>query len=392
MSAVRPAPLDGLFVLDLSRVLAGPYATMLLADLGARVVKVEDPRGGDVSRRWAPPSLDGEATYFLSINRRKESVAADLATPEGRELVRRLAARADVLVENFLPGALEAWGLAIADLRRANPRLVVCSISGFGETGPRAGEPGFDLLAQGAAGLMAITGEADGPPLKVGVALSDVLTGWSAATAILAGLAARSRDGVGCHVRTDLFSTTLSSLINVGVAALATGEDAARHGNGHPSLEPYRAFEAQDGPFLLAVGTDRQFGALAENVLGSPELATDPRFATNRARVEHRRELLPLLAVAFLELPRAEWIARCRTASIPAGEIAGVLEALRSPQAEALGSVLVTERAGRRVATIAPPFRFQDLATPPASAPPRLDEDGDGVRAELGLRDPQRDG
>jgi crotonobetainyl-CoA:carnitine CoA-transferase CaiB-like acyl-CoA transferase len=386
----RPAPLDGILVLDLSRVLAGPYATMLLADLGARVVKIEDPRGGDVSRRWAPPSLDGEATYFLSINRRKESVAADLATEEGRELVRRLAARADVLVENFLPGTLDAWGLAIEDLRRENPRLVVCSISGFGETGPRAGEPGFDLLAQGATGLMSITGEADGSPLKAGVALSDVLTGWSAASAILAGLAARARDGVGCHARTDLFSTTLSALINVGTAALATGEEAARHGNGHPSLEPYRAFEAQDGPFLLAVGTDRQFAALCERVLEEPDLAKDERFLTNRARVENRGELLAVLSSAFRARPYAEWIALCRAAAIPAGEIAGVLDALRSPQAEALGSVLVTERGGRRVPTIAPPFRFPDLATPPAAAPPRLDEDGERVRAELRERLPSR--
>jgi len=381
----RAAPLDGVLVLDLSRVLAGPYATMLLADLGARVVKIEDPRGGDVSRRWSPPSLDGEATYFLAVNRRKESVAADLASEEGRELMRRLALRADVLVENFLPGALEAWGLSPAALRASNPRLVVCSISGFGEVGPRAGEPGFDLLAQGAAGLMAITGPADGEPHKVGVALADVLTGWAAATAVLAGLAARARDGVGCHVRTDLLSATLSALINVGEAALATGKEAKRHGNAHASLEPYRAVEAKDGAFLLAVGTDRQFALLAERVLSRPELAGDPRFATNDARVAHREELLPILRAVFSEGTRAEWIARCRAAGIPAGEVAGVLEALRSPQAEALGSVLETYRDGRRVPTIAPPFRFADLQAPPPAAPPRLDEDGARVRAEVGL-------
>jgi crotonobetainyl-CoA:carnitine CoA-transferase CaiB-like acyl-CoA transferase len=384
VTGARRPPLDGLLVLDLSRVLAGPFATMLLADLGARVVKVEDPRGGDVTRRWSPPSLEGESTYFLSVNRGKESVAADLSTEDGRGLVRALARRADVLVENFLPGTLEEWGLAPAELRRENPRLVVCSISGFGETGPRAGEPGFDLLAQGAAGLMAITGPADGPPHKIGVALSDVLTGWSAATSILAALAARARDGAGVHVRTDLFSSTLSALINVGEAALATGREAARHGNGHPSLEPYRAFDAADGPFLVAVGTERQFARLAD-IVGRPELASDPRFATNEARVVHRDALLPFLGEAFAAAPRTHWIARCRAAEIPAGEIAGPLAALRSAQAEALGAVLETTRGGRTVPTIAPPFRFDELPRPAPLAPPRLDEDGARVRGELGL-------
>jgi crotonobetainyl-CoA:carnitine CoA-transferase CaiB-like acyl-CoA transferase len=379
---VRAAPLDGVLVLDLSRVLAGPLATMVLADLGARVVKVEDPRGGDVTRRWSPPEKDGFSTYFLSVNRRKESVAADLATAEGRDLVRALALRADVLVENFLPGALERWGLAPDALRRANPRLVVCSISGYGATGPRAGEPGYDLLAQGAAGLMSITGPADGEAHKAGVALSDVLTGWAAVAATLAALHARERDGLGAHVRTDLFSATLAALINVGEAALVTGDDAARYGNAHPSLEPYRAFRASDGAFLVGVGTDRQFALLCERVVGRQELADDPRFATNAARVASRQALVSELEAAFLTAPRAEWIARCRREGIPAGEIASVREALLSPQAQALGAVLETVRAGRAFPTIAPPFRLPDFSSPQAAAPPRLDEDGERIRAE----------
>src|ERR1035441_190229 len=257
----RP-PLEEVVVLDLSRVLAGPLATMVLADLGARIVKVEDPCGGDFSRGWKPPALDGEAAYFLSVNRRKESAAVDLGTPAGAEFVRRWAAKADVLVENFLPGALERRGLGVESLRELNPRLVVCSISGAGDVGPEAGEPGFDLLAQGATGHMWITGPAEGTPHKMGVALIDVLAGWSAATAILGALRARERDGTGAHVKTNLVSTGLAALVNVAGSALVTGKEATRHGNSHATIEPYRAFEAADGGFLLAVGTDRQFEVL----------------------------------------------------------------------------------------------------------------------------------
>ena len=265
MSEERRPPLEGIVVLDLSRVLAGPVATMVLADLGARVVKVEDPRGGDFSRGWKPPALDGEAAYFLSVNRRKESAAVDFGTEAGAEFVRRWAAKADVLVENFLPGALERRGLGVDSLRALNPRLVVCSISGAGDVGPEAGEPGFDLLAQGATGLMWITGPPDGGPHKVGVAVVDVLAGWSAVTVILGALHARGRDGRGAHVKTNLVSTGLAALVNVAGSALVTGREATRHGNSHATIEPYRAFEASDGGFLLAVGTDRQFETLCED-------------------------------------------------------------------------------------------------------------------------------
>ena len=385
---MRKPPLDGLVVLDLSRVLAGPLATMLLADLGARVIKVEDPHGGDVTRGWKPPALDGEAAYFLSVNRRKESAAVDLGTPGGQEFVRRWAAKADVLVENFLPGALERRGIGVDALRALNPRLVACSISGAGDAGPQAGEPGFDLLAQGATGLMSITGPADGAPHKVGVALVDVLAGWSALAEILAALHARSRDGAGAHVKTNLVSTGLAALVNVAGSALVTGREAARHGNSHATIEPYRMFEAADGPFLLAVGTDRQFEALCEKVVGRPDLAADPRFVTNAARVTNRAALVPILEEIFAKESRATWLRRLREAALPAGPVAGVLEALRSPQAEALGSVLVTERDGRSVPTVRPPFFLKEFTDPVPAAPPRLGEDTARLFAEVGLPAP----
>ncbi len=385
---MRKPPLDGIVVLDLSRVLAGPLATMLLADLGARVIKVEDPRGGDVSRGWTPPALDGEAAYFLSVNRRKESAAVDLGTPEGQEFVRRWAARADVLVENFLPGALEKRGIGLDALRALNPRLVACSISGAGDVGPQAGEPGFDLLAQGATGLMAITGPEGGAPHKIGVAVVDVLAGWAALAEILAALHARERDGAGAHVKTNLLSAGLAALVNVAGSALVTGREAARHGNSHATIEPYRAFEASDGGFLLAVGTDRQFGVFCERVIGRPDLAANPRFATNAGRVSNRAELVPILEEIFVRESRATWLARLREAALPAGPVLGVLEALRSPQAEALGSVLVTERDGRSVPAVRPPFFLEGFSDPPAAAPPRLGEDTARLFAEVGLAPP----
>ncbi|HSB64530.1 MAG TPA: CoA transferase [Thermoanaerobaculia bacterium] len=389
MSPNRRPPLEGVVVLDLSRVLAGPLATMVLADLGARVVKVEDPRGGDFSRGWKPPELDGESAYFLSVNRRKESAAVDLGTPAGAEFVRRWAARADVLVENFLPGALERRGLGVESLRALNPRLIACSISGAGDVGPEAGEPGFDLLAQGATGLMWITGPKDGSPHKVGVAVVDVLAGWSAVTAILGALRARGRDGTGAHVKTNLVSTGLAALVNVAGSALVTGREATRHGNSHATIEPYRAFEASDGGFLLAVGTDRQFEILCERVIGRPDLVTNPRFATNEGRVSNRAELVPILEEVFKAGTRETWLVRCKACGIPAGPVLGVLDALRAPQARALESVLVTRKGDRRVSTVRPPFFFEGFSDPPPVAPPCLGEDTERLFAEVGLVPPE---
>jgi crotonobetainyl-CoA:carnitine CoA-transferase CaiB-like acyl-CoA transferase len=375
------SPLAGVLVLDLSRVLAGPYCTMMLGDLGARVVKVEHPEDGDVTRGWGPPyhAASGLSAYYLSVNRNKESIALDLATPAGAESVRRLAARADVLVENFPPDGLEKFGLSLGALRQVNPRLVTASITGYGRTGPDASAPGFDLLAQAGAGMMAITGTLDGEPTKVGVAVSDLLAGCYTAIGILAALTARERTGRGTHVETDLFSATLASLINVAQSALLTGEEALRHGNAHAQIVPYRSFEASDGAFVLGVGTDRQFERLAA-LLGRPEWVHDGAFGTNDARVTNRVALERELEALFLGDARASWVARCRAAGIPAGPVRGPLEALGSETARALGSVC--EAGGVRF--VASPIRVEGedrrLRFPPA-----LDADGERLRREFDL-------
>ena len=375
------APLSGVLVLDLSRVLAGPFCTMMLGDLGARVLKVEHPVDGDVTRAWGPPYHDatGLSAYYLSVNRNKESIALDLATPKGAESVRRLARRADVLVENFPPGGLEKFGLSLAELRRENPRLVTASITGFGRSGPDASAPGFDLLAQAGAGLMAITGTPDSGPTKAGVAVSDLLAGCYAAIGILAALAARERTGKGAHVETDLFSATLASLINVAQSALLTGSEAQRHGNAHPQIVPYRTFTASDGDFVLGVGTDRQFERLAQ-LVGHQEWTADRRYSTNDGRVAHRAVLEAELVPIFLRESRATWVARCRAAGIPAGPVRGPLEALRSENARALASV--AECQG--VSFVAPPVRIEG-EPPPLRFPPALDADGEKIRKEFDL-------
>jgi crotonobetainyl-CoA:carnitine CoA-transferase CaiB-like acyl-CoA transferase len=374
-------PLEDVLVLDLSRVLAGPYCTMMLGDLGARVIKVEHPEDGDVTRGWGPPyhAPTGLSAYYLSVNRNKESIALDLASPAGAESVRRLGGKADVLVENFPPGGLERFGLSLEELRRENPRLVTASITGFGRIGPDASAPGFDLLAQAGAGLMAITGTSEGQPTKVGVAVSDLIAGCYAAIGILAALAGRATSGRGRHVEVDLFSSTLASLINVAQSALLTGEEAERHGNAHPQIVPYRTFDAADGSFVLGVGTDRQFERLA-TLVGRPEWASGGPYTSNDARVTGRAALEKELTAIFVREPRAFWVERCRAAGIPAGPVRGPLEALRSETARALGSVL--EEQGVRF--VASPIRVEG-ASQRLRFPPALDADGERLRAEFDL-------
>lgn len=376
-----PAPLEGILVLDLSRVLAGPFCTMLLADLGARVIKVEHPRDGDVTRGWGPPAHEesGLSAYFLAINRNKESIALDLASPSGRESVGILAGKADVLVENFLPGGLARFGLNLARLREESPRLVTASITGSGRVGPEAELPGFDLLAQAGAGLMAITGEPGGEPVKVGVAASDLVAGCFAAVGILGALAGRERPGSGRHVEVDLFSSTAALLINVAQSALLTGTEAVRHGNAHPQIVPYRPFAASDGDFVLAVGTDPQFARLAE-VLGLESWRDDPAYRTNAARVLNREKLEGEIAAILLRETRQAWIARLRAAGIPAGPVRGPLEALESETARALDLV----RSAGGVRFVASPLRVEGY-TPPLTFPPKLDENGPALRKEFGL-------
>jgi crotonobetainyl-CoA:carnitine CoA-transferase CaiB-like acyl-CoA transferase len=380
------SPLRGVLVLDLSRVLAGPFCTMLLADLGARVIKVEHPEAGDVTRGWGPPyhAGSGLAAYYLAVNRNKESIALDLAREEGLRAVRRLARSADILVENFAPGALARLGLSLEDLRRDNPRLVTASVTGFGREGPDASSPGFDLLAQAGAGLMAITGEPGGAPTKVGVAVSDLLAGCYTTIGILAALDARDRTGVAAHVETDLFSSTLASLINVAQAALVTGTEAGRHGNAHPQIVPYRPFRASDGEFILAAGTDPQFVRLC-GIVGRPAWREDPRFATNASRVENRKDLEGALEEIFRREPRSTWLDLCRQAGVPAGPVRGPLEALLCETARALGAV----RQAGGVGFVASPIRVTGHDAP-LRFPPALDADGDRIREEFGLDPKER--
>jgi len=370
-------PLDGVLVADFSRVLAGPLCTQLLADEGARVVKVEEPLLGDETRRWGPPSLNGVSTYFLSVNRNKESLALDLRSEEGRELARELIARADVVIDNFLPAQRVALGLT--DLPEG---LVHCSISGFDADTPEANTPGYDLLAQAGAGLMAITGDPAGEPMKIGVALSDVLTAHYAHGAICAALFARERTGRGARLEVSLFSATLASLVNVAQGALATGGEARRYGNAHPSIVPYQLFHGSDRPFAIGAGTERHFRLLCERVIERPELASDARFASNSARVEHREVLVPLLEGVFRTAPAEEWVARCRAAAIPASLVQGPLEALRGEAGRQL-LASVTHPVAGTYETVRHPVRFDGERLPVRSAPPMLGEQSEALQEEL---------
>jgi len=330
--------LDGLLVLDLSRVLAGPYCTQLLADLGARVIKVEAP-AGDETRRWGPPYVGGESGYFLSVNRGKRSLAVDLKDPRGSDLVRALAAKADVVVENFKVGDLARYGLDYATLARDNRRLVYLSVTGYGQTGPRAKEPGYDAAMQAEVGLMAMTGEPVGGPVKLPIAWIDVLTGTHAATAVMAALLRRDRTGEGAHLDISLFEVALASLVNQAQNTLLTGTAPERLGSGHPNIVPYQAFQAADGALVIAVGSDQQFARLCA-LLGEPALAADARYASNSARVASRVELVARLQALVAARRLGELVAACLAAGVPATPVATLPEALADPQAVARGSVV----------------------------------------------------
>jgi formyl-CoA transferase len=365
------ALLSGLRVLDCSRVLAGPFATMILGDLGAEVIKVEHPQGGDDTRAWGPPDAGGESAYYLSINRNKRSLALDLKTAAGRDLLRRLAGVSDVLVENFRRGTMEAWGLDYATLAADQPGLVYCTISGYGPEGPQREKPGYDFAVQAASGLMSITGPADGEPSKLGVAIVDILAGLFAANAILAALLGRAVQGRGTYIEVSLLESALAALINVGQNYLVTGTPPRRYGNAHPNIVPYQTFAAADGWLALAVGNDKQFAALCR-VLGDPALADDPRFATNPARVTHRATLVPLLSEHFLTRPVAHWVAALEATGVPIGPVATVAEVLDSPQVRALGLVRTVDHpTAGRLRLIGSPLHLNG-APPPIRLPPPL--------------------
>jgi len=329
--------LSGVVVLDLSRVLAGPYCTQLLADLGARVIKVEAP-GGDETRSWGPPFAGDESGYFLSINRGKQSVVVDLKNEQGSRIVQRLAQRADVLVENFKVGDLERYGLGADTVLASNPSLIYASITSYGSIGPRAREPGYDAALQAITGLVAMTGEEGGGPVKLGVAWIDVLTGLHAAVSILAALHERQRTGLGRHLELSLFEVGLASMVNQAQGALLTGAAPRRLGSAHPSIVPYQAFETADERLMLAVGNDSQFARTAE-VLGVREWTADPRFATNRARVQHREVLVAMIQERLRRQPRDAWLQRMSDAGVSATPVYDLPEALRDAQAEALGTI-----------------------------------------------------
>jgi crotonobetainyl-CoA:carnitine CoA-transferase CaiB-like acyl-CoA transferase len=384
VTAASARPLAGLTVLDLSRVLAGPYATQLLGDLGADVWKVERPLSGDETRSWGPPFVGEASAYFLSVNRNKRSAALDFRVADDLAAIRRASARADVVVENFLPGALEPFGLDAASLRQDHPALVVCSITGYGQDGPYADLPGYDAVLQGFVGLQSVTGEPDGPPLKVGVALIDVLTGAHAAAAILAALVGRFRTGVGAHLDVALSEVGLHSLVNVTQGALSTGQPARRHGNAHPNIVPYQTFAAADGLFVLAVGNDAQWQRVCA-ALGEPGRAHEARWAGNPDRVLHRAEVVGWLAARFATAPRAHWLERFREAGVPAGPVRDVREAVQDPALATRGMV-ATHRlpGGETTPLLALPWQVDGERPPVERVPPSLGQHTAEFRAEFG--------
>lgn len=378
MAEAAPAVLHGLRVADFSRVLAGPYATMMLADFGADVIKIESPAGDD-TREWRPPvDAAGESTYFSAVNRGKRSVVCDLSTPDGLTRARRLAQTADVVVENFRPGVMERFGLDEASLRPENPGLVYCSITGFGR-GAGAELPGYDLLVQAVGGLMSVTGAPDGEPSKVGVALVDVLTGLNAFSGILLALRNRDATGRGSRVDVDLLGSLLAALTNQASSTLATGLSPGRLGNAHPSIAPYELFRAADRELVVAVGTDRQFASFA-SALGMPSLAADPRFLTNEARVGHRDELRAAVEPTLAARRATDWVTAFTAARVPAGPVNDIAEAFAF--AAALGGedgphptvTTIDPVTGRTSTQPAPPIHLDTAPAAPRTPPPLLGE------------------
>ncbi|WP_299674202.1 CoA transferase [uncultured Roseobacter sp.] len=388
-----PMALGGLVVLDLSRILAGPTATQILGDFGATVIKVENPKTkGDDTRSWGPNyarNADGTPTdlsaYFMAANRNKQSISVDLSTEDGQETVRALAARADVVIENYKPGGLEKYGLDHATLLAAHPQLVYCSISGFGQTGPNREQPGYDLMAQGYGGIMSLTGDPDGPPTKVGVGIADVMCGMYAAIGILAALRHRDATGEGQHIDLALVDAQMAWLINEGCNYLTSGKLPERRGNAHPNIVPYDAFPCADGHLLLAIGNDAQFARFCD-AFGLSQIAADPAYTTNLARIENRVALTEIITEALKDTPRAEVLSRCHAVKVPAGPIHTVAEALQSDQAQARGTVVDVPADGTEngaVQLLANPLKLSRTPVQYRYAPPRFGQDTEAVLRTL---------
>jgi crotonobetainyl-CoA:carnitine CoA-transferase CaiB-like acyl-CoA transferase len=377
-----PGALDGLRVLDLTRILAGPLCTMMLGDMGADVIKVEPPGTGDDTRTWGPPFAEKESAYFLGLNRNKRSITLNMAMKPGQDILAKLISQSDVLVENFKLGTLEKWGFGNEWLAAHAPRLVRCSITGYGSSGPKAALPGYDFILQAESGLMSICGEPDGEPMKYGVAIVDICTGLLACNSILAALQARHVSGKGQHVEVSLFESSLAMLANVASNHLVTGRDARRFGNGHPNIVPYTAYAVQDGMIAVAVGNDAQFARFAA-LLGKPGWASDVRYARNPDRVANRESLDGGITEILKTAPAQEWIEKLTAAGIPCGKINSVADALASPQAAAREMVrTVHHPTAGEVRLLGIPFRFSATPASIRRAPPTL-----GQHTEQVLRD-----
>jgi succinate---hydroxymethylglutarate CoA-transferase len=381
-------PLAATRVVDLTRILAGPLCTMMLGDMGAEVIKIEPPESGDDTRRWGPPFVGGEATYFLGVNRNKRSLTLNLGVPAGQSILTHLIAKADVLIDNFKIGTLAKWGFDDAWFAEHAPRLVRCSITGYGSTGPKAALPGYDFILQAESGLMSICGEPDGVPTKYGVAIVDVCTGMLACNAILAALNARHRTGKGEKIEVSLYETSLAMLVNVAASYLAAGKAGGRYGNGHPSIVPYTTYQAADGMMAIAVGNDVQFAKCAA-VLGHSEWAQDARFSTNRARVENRGLIDGLIDDALKRDVTDAWLDRLKAAGIPCGRINSVAQALDDPHTQARRMVETVEHAAiGPLRMLGIPFKFAAMPASVRRAPPVLGQHTEEILQELGIDAP----
>ena len=373
------AVLSDIVVIDLSRVLAGPHCTMILGDLGASVIKVEQPGKGDDTRHFGPPYIAGESAYYLGLNRNKQSILIDFSTTKGKERLLKLLSTASVLVENFRPGTLERQGLGYEDLRAINPGLIYCSISGYGQTGPYASRPGYDFVAQAESGLMSVTGEIEGDPQRVGSPVGDISAGIYACISILAALRVRDRTGKGQYIDISLLETTTSLLSNVASNYLISGKEAPRLGNGHPNIVPYQAFRTQDGYVVVSCGNDRLYQALCQ-LLGREDLAKDPSFATNPQRVRNREQLVPALQEEFLRRSTEEWLPELRTAGIPCGPINTVSQIFHDPHIQARDFVWECDHpTAGRIKLSGSPIHLSETPARLYKAPPLLGEDDDKV-------------